>query len=261
MKIERECRKQTLNWSLLPDLEVKLERLGFGPRTADSSSVNLQRFPDSFTVDSTEAAYQNIQEFGTPMSFSVWLYRTKDNEDVTVYIGDSGLGGIKVYIDGKPVRVDLLDTVVQFLGLQPAEPKTTDKALPRTAFIAHRFDEIGGAMAGKLARFLEFLGFTVVTGHAYAPKSVAEKVRSRLTKQAVVFVVLTSGSDSTWLTQESILADSADKPLILLKAPDAEFKAALLADHEYIPFEPPNIEAGFIPVLEGLRELGYLRKK
>lgn len=261
MKVERQCKAQALNWVLLPDLEAKLERLGLASQGSHVASVTMERFPDTLTFDSTEDACQSVRELGAPRGFSVWLYRVKDDKDVSIYIGESGLGGIKVHVEGKTITPDLLDVVVQFLGLQAADPAKPVQVLPRTAFIAHSFDEVGRAMADKLARFLELLGFAVVTGHAYAPTSVAEKVRTRLSQQAVVFVVLTAESDSTWLTQEAILAESAGKPLILLKAKEAEFKAALLVDHEYIPFEPPHVEAAFIPILEGLREVGYLPKR
>jgi hypothetical protein len=89
---------------------------------------------------------------------------------------------------------------------------------------------------------------------------VSDKVRTRLEQQGLVFAVLTPGDDTTWLIQESLLADVKGKPLVILKEQTTSFKAALLADHEYIPFDDSNIETTFIPILEGLRELGYFPK-
>jgi hypothetical protein len=262
MKAARKCKLQQINWALLPELENKLTRLGFEARNGlMQARVTLERFPDTLTFDSTEAAYQNIREAGIPRDYAVWLYRGKDKTDLSVYFGISGSGGIGIHVEGEGASVAVLDSVMEFLGLEPepikeAEPETP--SLARTVFIAHRFDETAGSLADKLARFLELLGFSVVTGRSYAPKSIAEKVRQRLSDQAVIFVILTAGSDATWLTQESILAETTGKPLILLKATDAEFKPGLLSDHEYVPFQSPHIEAAFIAVLEGLREIGYL---
>jgi hypothetical protein len=42
-----------------------------------------------------------------------------------------------------------------------------------------------------------------------------------------------------------------------MKEQTASFQAALLADQEYIPFDDGNVETSFIPILEGLRGLGY----
>ncbi|HLW82345.1 MAG TPA: hypothetical protein VKS20_09920 [Candidatus Acidoferrales bacterium] len=109
----------------------------------------------------------------------------------------------------------------------------------------------------KLARFLGLLGFAVITGRAYSPKSIADKVRSRMEQQAIVFVILTPGDDATWLVQESAIAKIQGKPLFLLKETSAEFKSGILADHEYIPFENGRVESCFVPILEGMREIGY----
>ena len=128
----------------------------------------------------------------------------------------------------------------------------------RKAFIAHRFDTNGTDCSDKLARFLELIGFKVVTGRAYAPKSVASKVKDRIEEQAIIFVILTPGADDIWLTQESIIGEVKGKPLIIIKEKSVEFKPGILADHEYIPFDLSNIEVGFLAILEGLRELGYL---
>ena len=261
MKIERECQLTPINWALLPELEAKLSRLDYVASESLHSRVTIKRFPNTLTFDSTEAAYQNIREAGVPDDdFAVWLYRKQNESAVSVYFGRSGYGGINVTVQGTNATAALIDTVVEFLGLQPAALDHGIPAsvpMPRTAFIAHRFDELGGSLADKVARFLELVGFSVISGRAYAPKSVAEKVRQRLSQQAITIAILTSGTDDTWLTQESILAGNVGKPLILLKATDAEFKPGLLSDHEYVPFESPYIESTFIAVLEGLREVGY----
>ena len=144
---------------------------------------------------------------------------------------------------------------MELFGLTEQIQSPRVEKLERTVFIAHRFDERGQEADSKVARFLELLGFRVVTGRGFAPTPIAEKVKGRLTSQAIVIAILTTGDDSTWLVQESLLANLGGKPLFLLKEEGTSFKPGLLADVEYIPFESHAIEKAFIPLLEGLREL------
>lgn len=143
-----------------------------------------------------------------------------------------------------------------FLGLEIDDLQPKNPPLEKKCFIAHRFDTAGIQLADKLARFLSLLGFSVSTGHGFSPGSVSEKVKVRMANQAVVFAILTPGEDATWLTQESLLG-SLGKPLFVLKEKDYQFKPGILGDHEYIPFSAPAIETAFIPILEGIRELGF----
>jgi hypothetical protein len=46
----------------------------------------------------------------------------------------------------------------------------------------------------------------------------------------------------------------------VLREADADFKPGILGDLEYIPFTSPRIEGAFIAVLEGLKELGFLKQ-
>jgi hypothetical protein len=82
-----------------------------------------------------------------------------------------------------------------------------------------------------------------------------------INKQHLLFIILTPGSDDTWLIQESILGDIKGKPLFILKETSVNFKSGLFADMEYIPFNTSHVEASFIPILEGLRDLGYFDKE
>ncbi len=76
--------------------------------------------------------------------------------------------------------------------------------------------------------------------------------------QAIIFAILTTGQDKTWLAQETLIADIAGKPLFLLKEKNYSHSGALLSDQEYIEFELPYIETTFVKILEGLREVGCL---
>ncbi len=149
-----------------------------------------------------------------------------------------------------------MENVISFLGLERDEAGGGKQRPKRKCFVAYRFNDQGEGLATKLRRFLELLGFNVVTGRAFAPPSVSEKVKARMTEQAIVFAILTTGDDKTWIVQESMLGGVSGKPLFLLKEQAYEHNGGLLADHEYITFAALHIEATFVQVLEGLRELG-----
>jgi hypothetical protein len=257
MDISRSCKIRELNWALLPDLVERLKREGWEVKEV---RVEIHRYPDVLEFDSIEDACLNVRKQGIPDHFTIRLGggglsrpRLRISRDWNIHREEF------LYLDMEKIDdVSKLDAVMEFLGLESDEPSTLPPRPPRTAFLAHKFDLTGTDAADKVARFLELLGFRVVTGRAYAPGSVAAKVRNRIEEQAILFVILTPGADDTWLTQESVIASVKGKPIFVLKEQSAEFKPGILADHEYIPFELSKIETVFIRLLEGLRELGYL---
>ena len=48
-----------------------------------------------------------------------------------------------------------------------------------------------------------------------------------------------------------------EKPLILLVEEGIEYKAGVLGDLEYVRFPMGHVSVAFVPILEGLQELGY----
>ena len=257
MEISRSCRIDDFNWGLLPDLESRLTRNGVAVR---SVSVELSRYPDTIKYNSLQDATNDVREKGTPKWYTIWVHGLLQNSDFRLSIfRDRNIHRqefLSVTVLGSEAS-SILDSVMQFFDLKPDEPSTLPPNPPRTAFIAHHLDSTGTTAADKLARFLELLDFHVVTGRAYSPKSVAEKVRARIQEQSIIFVILTPGPDDTWLIQESVLGDVKGKPLVILKETSVDFKSGILTDKEYIPFTLPHIDACFIPILEGLRDLGY----
>lgn len=257
MEIWRSCEIQDINWGTLPDLESRLTRDGVVVR---SVSVEFSRYPDRLTYDSLQDAANDVRGKDTPNRYNIWIHGTLQESDFGLNISrgynihrDEFLW---VVVSGSEAP-SILDSVMQFFDLKPDEPSTLPPNPPRTAFIAHRFDSTGTNAADKLARFLELLDFQVVTGRAYSPRSIREKVRARIEQQSIVFIILTPGSDDTWLTQESVLGEIKGKPLVILKETSVDFKPGMLMDKEYIPFTLPHVDASFIPILEGLRDLGY----
>jgi hypothetical protein len=257
MKIERWCKISQLNWAALPDLKSHIERLGV---TIISEAVTVVKFPDSVTYGSLQNAADAVSQHGAPVWYNVQVVGKLGTQHFQlIFNRSSNLRGQEILLAtvfgiSEP---KLLDTLTEFLGLLPLEPLPAPRSLRKTGFIAHRFDKHGTECAERLTRFLELLGFAIVTGRTFSPRPIAEKVRGLITGQELLFVILTPGTDDTWLTQEPMVGESKDKPLFLLKQNDFSYKPGLLGDREYIPFVPDYIESTFIPILEGLRDLGY----
>lgn len=257
MDLSYYCEVLDLNWTAVAELPSHLRRFRL---ETTSVEVMLRRFPQSVTMDSLEHMVEYIKRSGNPYGYQIYLRGTEDKSSFRLSLSrGSNIQGerfLTIALASKDPE-EPLTSVMQLLNLHPEEPVQSETEPPRKVFIAHRFDNAGEDAAIKVARFLTLLGFECVTGRGYAPGSVAEKVKSRLQAQAVVVVVLTPGEDTTWLVQESLLSNLVGKPLLLVKESGAIFKPGLLADHEFIPFSAPRIEQTFIPLLEGLRVLGY----
>jgi len=257
MEITRSCKIDSLNWDTLPDLESRLTRHGIVLR---SVSVKFSYYPDTIEYDSFQDAANYVKGKHTPDNYHIWAFGDLQDSEFKLSIsrGRNIHGDEYLYVTVScSDALSILDSVMLFFDLKPDEPSTLPPSPPRTAFIAHRFNRVGQQCADKLARFLELLDFQVVTGRAYSPSSIAEKIRAKIEDQAIVFIILTPGSDDTWLIQESVLGELQGKPLLILKEESASFKPGILADKECIPFDLPCMSACLIPVLEGLRDLGY----
>ncbi len=257
MELKYYCKIAPINWSVLSELPTRLRRCGL---ETESASVNLHRYPESTQLDSLDGISAYVVRKGQPNGFEIYL-NGKESNSLFLF---SLHRGINVHNENYLVislksanPESVLASVMELLGLSLDDPVPTEKELPRTIFIAHRFDSTGQEAAERVALFLTMLGFECVTGRGYAPGSISEKVKSRLQAQALVVVILTPGEDSTWLIQESLLSNLVGKPLILIKEASSAFKPGLLADHEFISFSSPRIEQVFIPLLEGLRAIGF----
>ena len=262
MDVSRYCKLAPLNWEALSEIESRLLRHSL---TIEKCSVGLFRFPDHVTLKDLQAAYADVKKNGAPDRYSVTIYTNGKGKDRTIISirRDWTLDGEEyLKIDTSDVEDhNLIESLSPYLGLESDALENHRQHLEKTVFIAYRFDDLGNTIADRVARFFELLGFKVVTGRSYAAGPISEKVRLRLEAQAVVVAIATPGDDPTWLAQESILASIKEKPLFLLKEETAQFKPALLADHEFIRFRGAGIEGTFIQILEGLRELGYFKSE
>ena len=256
--VERFCVVSPLHWASLPLLPSHLAKYGF---TITEQSVSITRHPTTVRYTEWEPVLADIRQNGEPKRFVV-NFRSKPNANsfsLTVRkskYNDCDEGYILLDVSGVHT-MDIVDDIAAFLALQADEVQPRRK-VDRTAFIAHRFDELGEQLADRLARFLSLLGFEVQTGRGFSPKPVSAKVKERLNLQSIVFAILTPGDDATWLTQESVIGLAGDKPLFVLRDTNADFRPGILGDLEFVPFTAPKIEAAFVPILEGLKELGFL---
>lgn len=258
MDIRRYLEVKPLNWEALTQLPERLARHDI---SIESTSIDLRRYPTDVRFRAWDEAIRNVRSDGPPRHFGITLTGHRHEAyfllSLRQYTNDFD---DERYLTLEVNNVDdmsLVDDIGAFLGLAPDTVVDAPDDPPRTAFIAHRFDQNSEQLADRLARFLSLISFRVSTGRSFSPQSVSAKVRGRVVGQAVVFVILSAGEDMTWLTQESILAYARNKPLFILLEATVAFKSGVLGDHEYIHFVAPRIDVAFVPILEGLREIGY----
>lgn len=257
MKLSLYCDLTKLNWATVAELPSFLRRHGL---STNSIFASLRRFPETFEFETLEHIQQYAKRNGEPGSYDIHLNGTEAMKKFSFSLSKGRNIHSEPYLIislASETPEPILTAVMELLGLSPEQPTQATAELSRTVFIAHRFDAVGQEVSDKVALFLTMLGFECVSGRGYAPGPISEKVKSRLQAQAIVVVVWTPGEDSTWLVQESLLSNLSGKPLILIKEATSVFKPGLLADLEFIPFSEARIEQTFIPLLEGLRAIGF----
>jgi len=176
--------------------------------------------------------------------------------------GTTGVS-VEIYRSSSEAALAFLSELEQVLQLTPAMPQPEpdkneeEPRLRRTVFIAHSFDDAGRSYAFQLTKFLNLLRFEVATGEGFAPESISAKVKRRLQAQGIAVAILSEKDDMTWLVQETTSAGMSGKPLIVLVEEGLAFKPGLLGDIDYIRFAKGAFAECFIPIAEGLRELGF----
>ena len=227
-----------------------------------SQSISLTQYPNTIRYSLWQSALADVHEKGEPRRFSIHLEGLGSTGPVNLRISrdtyfQSGEYFLCVDMSGIS-ESSVVDGVLAFLGLTADTSANGAKRLPRSAFIAHRFDAEGEQTADRLRWFLELLAFDVKTGRGFSPQSVSDKVRKRIEAQAIVFVVLTSGDDATWLTQESILSCGRTSQYLYCVTLTSTINQASLGIASTSPSHRRRSASAFVAVLEGLRELGYL---
>lgn|GEM_PF-4038725 len=129
-----------------------------------------------------------------------------------------------------------------------------------TCFLSFRFQGRSLEYGRRVKQFLELLGVRVVTGQGYEPKPINEKVRSRLSENLdVIVVVETKDGKSSWTRDEIARAQNPGIFLIPLVEEGAIFDAGIFGDHEYIPFVEGHVSDAFIGLIEGIRYIERVR--
>jgi hypothetical protein len=203
-------------------------------------------------LDGTDELDKVVKERGQPKDIRV-VFRTQGRSTLTLETRERDRISCEVYNRaGAPAKI--LDAIEPVLSLELVGEMPRGHAIS-SAFIAHAFDEEGQKYANELTRFLELLGIHCETGRAFAPASVAEKVKGRLAKHDLFVAIVTPQLDLTWITQEIATAAAWSKHVFILKREDAPFKPGILGDYEHVSFGPNHLSQAFIPILEGLNEL------
>jgi hypothetical protein len=126
------------------------------------------------------------------------------------------------------------------------------------AFLSFRFDGKAVDYAQQLRRFLELLDVRVITGEAYEPRRVSEKVQERLSGDIdLVVVIQTVDGASSWMRDEMARAQQGAF-LVPLVEEGAVFEKGIYSDHEFIRFTPDHIGDAFFKVLEAI---AYIRRR
>ena len=129
---------------------------------------------------------------------------------------------------------------------------------PISCFLSYQFSEPSLEYGRQVKHFLELHGIKVVTGQGFEPKPISEKVRSRLSEDLnMVVVIEVNDRKSPWTRDEMARAQSPGVFLIPLVEEGATFDRGIYGDHEFIPFDKGHISDAFVGLLEGVN---YVRR-
>jgi hypothetical protein len=138
--------------------------------------------------------------------------------------------------------------------VETVERRIETEAPQLTCFLSFQFVSPSIEYGREVQRFLELRGVRVVSGQGYEPKTIQEKVRSRLAEGIDVVVVIEAAArKSSWTRDEIAKAQSPDVFLIPLVEDGAVFDKGIFGDHEYLSFAPGHVGDTFVGLLEGIQ--------
>jgi hypothetical protein len=136
--------------------------------------------------------------------------------------------------------------------LEGIERPVTKRDLKKTIFLAHRFDEYGNEVSGRLNTFLTRLGFQVLEGSGYEASDIPDKVMRKIRSQDIFICAVTPG-DSSWILSEAAAAKALNKYVIITCQSGVDFNKGILGqDYEYIQFPDDLIEKTYSSLLYAL---------
>ncbi len=245
MRVVRHYQPKEVNWLLLPDLLAKISAEIPDSEKREGEKCDILYVVPGFRI----STFSQRIVLDSPEDFVDFVKSTPEPLEATEVLLECFRkpGTLRPYdlpppyfrFSSKALRIEVevartttnsamstLEEIEGKLQLEPAKPPQEsqgkeaeeERHLPRTVFVAHAFDEGGRSYAFQLTKFLNLLGFQVVTGEGFSPQSVSAKVKRRLTAQEFVVAILSRNEDLTWLTQEMTAADVSGKPIFLLGA-------------------------------------------
>lgn len=126
-----------------------------------------------------------------------------------------------------------------------------------TCFLSSEFDDgPADSYARSVEQFLGLLDVKVITGRDYEPRSVSQKVRSRLASGVdMIAVIQLEGSKSDWVRDE--MANGDVYRVVLLEG-EAQLTPGIHGDLEYIRFPKGHVAEAFIKLTQGV---SYVRRE
>lgn len=103
------------------------------------------------------------------------------------------------------------------------------------------------------------LDIDVITGEAYEPRKLGDKVLSKLQGSLdMIILLVASDGESMWTRDEINTALQQDIYFIPIVEQGAHFSPGLFGDVEWIPFEKGHVGDAFIKIQEAIQ---YIRRK
>jgi hypothetical protein len=212
----------------------------FGKKTdgfvAWEASLSLNHAGDSYCASLSCVDASRMNEFVVLIEKYLTLVRHSDQSTQTEWDA----------IDKLRERVMVLEK-----ALQASERKLT-------IFLSYRFDPVGKNYASTVRDLLELVGVTVVTGESYEPRTIQDKVKSRLEGIDAVVLIQADDDKSAWVRDE---INRAQTPVIPLVQSGLTFDKGLFGDLEFIEFKQGHIADTFTKLLEGLNFLTRIEKR
>lgn len=217
------------------------------------ANYELNYASEIYRVSKIKEAEKVVTEVGQPVSVLVH-FKSQGGRTITIDSRDPGRISIEVFNQSDP-PTKILDAIEPVLSLELLAEIPSGKTIS-SAFIAHGFNDDGTKYANEIARFLSLLGIRCESGRAFTPSRVSEKVSTRLARHDMFVAIASPQDDYTWITQEIATAAALKKHVFILKEASVDLKTGILGDHEYIPFPKDQLSKAFIPILEGLDDIG-----
>lgn len=161
--------------------------------------------------------------------------------------------------------VSMFELIADSVGEMADRVKRLEAAVSESkrslkCFLSYRFSDKNEKTVRQVTDFMRLLGVTVVTGQAYEPRTIRDKVFSKL-QQPLDFIVLLIAEDgeSMWTRDEIGTAIHQKLPLVpLVQKGAATFEPGLFGNIEFVEFDRDHIGDCFLKMLEAIT---YIREK